>query len=58
MDDKMIVTTINVLGADLVWTSMWIAVALVLYYSSSTSLRNERESRATSDRSNKIVPQR
>ena len=41
MDDKMIVTKINVLGADLVWTSMWIVVALALYYSTSTNVKQD-----------------
>ena len=42
MDDKMITTKTNVVGADLVWTVMWITVALVLYFSTSTILKNER----------------
>ena len=32
MDDHMIVTKINTLGADIIWTGMWIAVALAIYY--------------------------
>jgi len=41
MDDKMIITKKNVLGADLVWTGMWIIVAFVIYYSNSSNLKKK-----------------
>jgi len=42
MDDKMIVTKINVLGADIVWTGMWVILAFVLYYLTSANFRSIR----------------